>query len=110
MSSASVLESVGCLGPTGHLRITSFESSLTFGEVEARWKEANLHPPRWGNPLGRGTGREHWEAENLLHRRIREIDDLLLDPNVQSSTKTCLHLLKKRETPYVWEKLPIWRN
>jgi len=86
------------------------ETSLTFGEVEARWKEANLHPPRWGNPLGRGTGREHWEAENLLHRRIREIDDLLLDPNVQSSTKTCLHLLKKRETPYVWEKLPIWRN
>lgn len=82
------------------------ETSLSFAEVNHRWVQADENPLKFGNVLQGGAGREHWEAQNLLYRKISDIPALLADPNVQSSTKTCLHYLQAPGTAASWDKLP----
>lgn len=81
---------------------------LTFLEIINKWNETRMNSQNpWKYPfwylkmrLYGNRGREHWEALNLHVYRTENIPDLINNPEVQPSTKSCLYYLWLEQTKW----------
>lgn len=98
------------LGQPTAILLGELDKRITFKVLEERWKRARGLRGMFFRALqlgmGTGTGSEHWESRNLVHRTIGEIDDILIADNVEGGTKACLYYLKDAEI--AWDRVEPW--
>ncbi len=97
------------LGQPTAILLGELKEKVTYATLQERWKRMRT-AGGGGRRFLRApskTGWEHWESDNLVHRSVGEIDQIIQSDFVEGGTKACLYYLKDLGGGK-WEKLPCW--